>query len=145
MNTKKLLEQAPGLPSFQGHYQAIQLEPIAQSNERISVLVLATSKDDFKIIKTLTPEIISCMFGDSASQVSSIIDLAQESITEHLANNGKFNDWQPPFSGIYKSKSHQTMSTDIEGVLFQGLTSYSSLYQGSLVTNRIDKFLSTDK
>ena len=139
MDIKQLLKQAPDLPSFQGHYQAIQLEPIAQSNERISVLILATSKDDFKIIKTLTPEIITCMLGDSADQVSSIIDLTQESISEHLANKGKFDDWQPPFSGIYKSKSHQTLSTDIEGVLFQGITSYSSLYQGNLVSDRIEK------
>ena len=145
MDIEQLLKQAPSLPSYQGHYQAIQLEPITQSNERISVLILATSKTDFKIINTLTPEIITCMFGDSAGQISNIINLTQESISEHLANNGKFDDWQPPFSGIYKSKSHQTLSTDIEGILFQGLTSYSSLYQGNIVTDRIDKFLNITK
>lgn len=42
-------------------------------------------------------------------------------------------EWQPPFSGVSVGPVQKTRSqAGIEGVLFQAITSYASLYQGEL-------------
>lgn len=141
----KLSKYAPSLPPLQAQFQAIQLETIAGSNERFTVLVVAKTNTEYRIIQTISAEILNCMFKENGDNMQGFIEITQDSLELHLANNQPLEAWQPPISGVFKSDICNTRSHDINGVLFQAITSSASLYQGDLIQKPIDEILGVEQ
>lgn len=140
MNIVDLLQQSPDLPEYQGQYQAIYFEPIRQSGERFTVAIAAQSATESKVVQTIDPKIVKCMYGQLASNVQSFIGIITDSLNQHLATGGKLKDWTAPISGVYKGPLQSTYSNKgIEGIIFQGITSFGSLYNGQIVADALQE------
>lgn len=126
---------APELPNYQARYRPIYFEPMTGSGERFTIAVMAQGQGgDRRVVQTLSPKKIQCMYGAQAATVNNIITLVIDSSHRYLETGADLADWQPPVSGIYLGPVQATRSNaQMEGVLFQALTSYSSLYSGDLV------------
>ena len=53
-------------PLYQGAWQAIYMEPIVGSGEKITIAIMALGidKKDTKVIQAIRPELIDCLYGD---------------------------------------------------------------------------------
>jgi len=145
MKIESLLKHAPDLPEYQADFMAIQFEPIELSGERITIAVAAQSKSEFKVIQSLSPELLKCMYGKKAVNIQGFITLAVESLSEHLTAGHTLSQWQSPLGGVASTQIISSRSAKgMEGILFQAFTSFASLYQGNLVTNPIKEMLNTE-
>lgn len=129
----------PPIPDYQARFRAVYLEPIAGSGERFAVGVMVQSRaGEAKVLQTLSPKTLRCMYADKAVNIMSFITLALESANDHLTAGGDIGSWIPPISGVYLGPLEQTYSSSgMEGVLFQAITLHASLYRGDLVDNAL--------
>jgi len=138
----QLAAKAPPLPPFKASYKAIYLEPIAQSGEKLTIGVMAVSDKQHKVMQTINNKTITCMYGRNASNISNLISLTLNHAHEHLKNGGNINAWQAPLSGISTTETRETRSNaEMEGILFQAITSYSSIYNGDILVNGLNDHL----
>jgi hypothetical protein len=126
---------APDLPTFQARYRPIYFEPMVGSGERFTVAVMAQGHGgESKVVQTVSPKKLQCMYGEHAATVINLVMLVIDSAHRHMESGADLADWQPPVTGIYPGPIQSTRSNaEMEGVLFQALTSYSSLYSGEIV------------
>ncbi len=134
-------QQAPELPSYKGAYRAIYLEPIDASGERFTIGIMASAEKENKVIQTLSNKVLECMYGERAAQITQLVGIAINHADAYLKRGGDINDWVPPFSAISAGKIQNTRSNaKMQGILFQAITSYASLYSGDLIEEGINEF-----
>jgi len=132
------LHQAPELPDYKGKYRVIYFEPISGSGERFTIGIVAqSSQGEFRVIQTIPLKSLVCMYGKEVSvQAGNLVNLIIESAKDHLNAGLDLENWSPPLSGVETSKTYYTQSkAKLDGILFQAITSYSSLYKGKLIDN----------
>jgi hypothetical protein len=132
---------APELPNYQARYRPIYFEPMVGSGERFTIAIMAQGQGgETRVIQTLSPKKMQCMYGEQAATVINLVMLAIDSAHRHLETGADLADWQPPFAGIYPGPIQSTRSNaEMEGVLFQALTSYASLYSGEIVERGLNE------
>jgi hypothetical protein len=132
---------APELPNYQARYRPIYFEPIVGSGERFTVAIMAQGQGGEKrVIQTLSPKKIQCMYGDHAAAINNLITLVVDSAHQHLEAGADLDAWRPPVSGIHLGPLQSTRSNaEMEGVLFQALTSYASLYSGDIIERGLNE------
>lgn len=144
--SKTILDRMPKLPEYKADYQVFYLEPIAHSGERFAVAVAAQSAKEHKVIQTIDKRIVKCMYGQFSENILGFISIITKSLEDHLSKEKPLIEWTSPLGSVYKSEYHTTFSNKgMEGILFQALTSYSSLYNGGLVTDAIDEILENEQ
>ncbi len=132
------LHQAPEMPDYRGKYRVIYFEPISGSGERFTIGIVAqSSQGEFRVIQTIPSKSLVCMYGKEVSvQAGNLVNLIIESAKDHLNAGLDLEDWNPPLSGIETSETYYTQSkAKLDGILFQAITSFSSLYKGKLIDN----------
>lgn len=131
-----LKQSMPPLPPFQGKYRVIYLEPIRYSGERLSIAIMAVSGETIKVLQTISPKKLKCMYGTKATAMNNLIGLIIESAHNHLQAGQAIEEWQPPFSGVELGQIKKTRyQKGFDNMLYQAITSYASLYDGDIVDN----------
>ncbi len=82
---QELLSQFPVLPEHKATWQAIYMEPIMCSGERITVAVIAFDSDGCAALKTLSASRLTALFGDQADGTD--IKLKGSAAMLHLVTN----------------------------------------------------------
>lgn len=115
----------PNSPKFKGEWRAIQLEPIVGSGERITVAISALGQNgEHKAIQAIRPELLECLYGKQAKNMSNMISFILQSITAQCNN---LNEWIAPFEGVVMSSAQKTISEDLNGILRQAIQLSASL------------------
>ena len=142
MNIDALLQQAPAIPDYQAEFQAIYFEPISHSGERFAIAIAAQSQSEYKVIHTIQPKLIKCMFGEHYESMNGFINIITNNLDLYLKSNNPLSSWIPPIQGVYKSDLISTHSAKgMDGVVFQALTTFSSLYRGNAINDIADEIL----
>jgi hypothetical protein len=137
------LHLAPEMPDYKGKFRAVYFEPISGSGERFTIGIIAqSSQGEFRVIRTLPLKSMICMYGKEVSiQADNLVSLVIESAKDHLNAGLDLEIWSPPLSGVKTSKTYYTQSkAKLDGILFQAITSYASLYKGKLVDNGLEDY-----
>lgn len=129
MNPLLLDSLFPKAPLYQGAWQAIYMEPIVGSGEKITIAIMALGidKKDTKVIQAIRPELIECLYGDQSEKMQSMINWVIESAKRQASSKDGLLNWKPPMSGIEISKLHKANDDDIDGIIRQGMRFSASL------------------
>jgi hypothetical protein len=135
----------PELPSYKAEYRVIRLEPVSYSGELLTIGIMAKSDTEHKVIQTIQPNTLRCMYGSQYGNISNLISLVIESASQHLSQGLEIDSWLPPFDGAYADEAITARSNkQMEGILFQAINSYSSLYQGDITDKAIASLTDSD-
>lgn len=131
----------PEPPKFKGEWRAIQLEPIVGSGERITVAISALGQNgEHKAIQAIRPELLECLYGNKAKDISNLISLILHSIKKQ---RNHLNEWIAPFEGVVITPAQKTISKDINGILRQAIQFSASLSTLALTVEHNEETLST--
>ncbi|GEM_PF-5480179 len=136
----------PALPEFSARFQPIYFEPIVGSGERFTIGILAqTENGEGNVLQTISDKTMQCMYGNMAQQIMGLVALVLESAKAHLKSQSMLELWQPPISGVTRGDIQNTYSNKgIDGVLFQAIAAYSSLYKGKITTDALNELNGND-
>ncbi|KJV08009.1 hypothetical protein [Methylocucumis oryzae] len=126
---------APPMPDYSAKLRPVYFEPIVGSGERLTIAILAQESSGTScVIKTLSDAKLQCMYSIHADRINNLIMTLIDDANNYLNNGHSVEQWQPPLNGVYLGDVQSTRSNaGMEGVLFQALTQFSSLYSGELV------------
>lgn len=128
INFEALLQSVPAMPSFEGSWAPIYLEPMMASGERLTVAVAAKGKNgECRVSPAIRPHVIEAMFGVQALGMTRIISLICSSLERHLQLSGEFGSWKPPITGVTLGRVRDTSSVDLVGLLRQAVSITASL------------------
>lgn len=133
---------APKLPEYKASYRAIYFEPIALSGERFAIGIMAKSDTgETRLVQTLSSKVMHCMYGEDYQAINNLVSLVLKGAQSHLKSGQELSTWRPPLSGVYLGEIQTTHSNSgMEGVLFQAISNYSSLYRGEIITNGLNDY-----
>jgi hypothetical protein len=135
-------DNLPALPSYSAKYRVIQFEPIFASGERFTVGIMVQAERESVAIQTILPKTLKCMFSGSYRNAFNLIATIISSADAYLKSGKSIEDWRAPFDGVYLSETRNTLSANkLDGVLFQAITSFSSLYQGKITDLAINEIV----
>ncbi|MGO1157971.1 hypothetical protein ACTL4S_03940 [Acinetobacter lwoffii] len=110
----------PPVPKFKAEWKSIYFEPIPNSGEKITVLiVIKTDTHQIKIFDALHPTVIDSLYGSKATSFQGFIKLIKSNI---IKNNGYCT-----ISGVTDSDWHYSLSANLNGVAAQALYRTASL------------------
>ncbi|MFW2149560.1 hypothetical protein ACK2M2_15800 [Acinetobacter sp. TY1] len=110
----------PQSPPIIAEWQPIFLEPIVNSGERITVLIIIKNqKNEVTINRAIDEPILKLLYGKSSSHIIGLIEYLEKSIKNPL-------NWDIPFEGVYLGPWSTATDFSLEGVLLQALTLSSS-------------------
>ncbi|MFT4927515.1 MAG: hypothetical protein ACI8WB_003626 [Phenylobacterium sp.] len=136
----------PEMPSYQGSWQSIYLEPVIGSGERITIATVAISASgEYKVIQAIGDELLDCLYGTHAIQMQNMIDLIISSLNNCLAEHGRLECWQAPIDGVILGQSSVALDTDLDGILRQAIRFTASLSALALDADRTDDELQPKK
>jgi hypothetical protein len=132
---------APELPAYQARFRPVYFEPIIGSGERFTVAVLAQDAQGIgRVVQTVSARKLACMYGGHAAQVINLVSLALESAGKFFDAGGDIDHWRPPFAGIHLGATESARSNaEMNGIMFQALTSYASLYSGDIIERALEE------
>ncbi len=115
-------------PTYKGEWMPVFLEPIPLSGERVTICIAAIGHDNiYKIVQTISTVQMKCLYGSSWQNINGIITWTLDSIRLHLHNTGSLENWNPGTTGIYTGKINPSRSSNIEGIINQGIRMVASL------------------
>jgi len=93
--------QFPPLPPLSVTGAPLYLEPIMGSGERLCIACAARGADDtWQVAPILDEAKARCLVGDQAASLLGFMRLGLESLSRHLAENGAWETWRAPVSGM---------------------------------------------
>ena len=121
--------KAPPMPIFSAKYRAIYFEPINGSGELFTIGIMAQAETgEISVIQTLPDQSIQCMYGNKSEGIKKMVSIILESAKNYLLENLPIEQWEPPMTGTMAGDIQKSYSNNgMEGILFQGISSYSSL------------------
>lgn len=118
----------PPPPTFFAKWQAIYIEPIVGSGERISIAVLAIgANNEYKIIQAIREDLLDCLYGSNAKNMQSIIRWVIESANNELKYKLSLSEWEIPVDGVIVGELRSAADESIDGILQQAIRFSSSL------------------
>lgn len=124
---KELLAQLPAMPSHEGTWQSIYMEPIMCSGERIAVAVIAFDRAGCDVLKVLSSSRLADLFGPQAGAMSNMIDLVAGAALRHGAG-GSMDGFQSPLSGVTLGAPREAAGDDRADILQQAASLSSCFY-----------------
>lgn len=110
----------PPIPDFRAEWKSIYFEPIPNSGEKITILiVIKTPNNEINVFDALHPTVIDSLYGSKASSFQGLIRLIKSNI---IKNSG-----YSTISGVTDSDWHNSLSTNINGIVKQALYRTASL------------------
>lgn len=122
----------PEAPSFKAEWRPIYFEPIVNSGERITILIVVKSENNFNYYEALHDNVIDNLYGNQSLHLKNLIKM----VKNHLEKN--FGNLDNCIEGVYPGEWHKSSSKDIKGVARQGLHKSASL--GSLAIEELFTF-----
>lgn len=116
----------PDLPSYEAEWAAVYMEPIVQSGERLTIGVVAFDGTLAAGRAAITDKALHCLYGDSASGMQHMIEMALQRAKSHAANgfSGKFS---AGMHGVSIGPRRAGIGNDLEDILQQATSLTSSL------------------
>ena len=109
----------PTLPSYIAEWRAVYFEPIPGSGEKITILIILRSDDQFSIFDALHSTVIDNLYGDKALSFSGLVKLVKSNIAKNHGDCG--------IEGVTLGAWHKAQSSDMKGVVRQALYKSASL------------------
>ncbi|TNL48333.1 hypothetical protein [Acinetobacter bereziniae] len=120
----------PQSPPVFAEWQPVFLEPIVNSGERITILIIIKDADGkFHINRTIDEALLKSLYTSKSTQINGLI----EYITTIIS---KSPNWEIPFEGIYQGDWNKAADFSLEGILNQALSLTSSL---SMYSTHLEK------
>lgn len=111
----------PAIPTFYAQWKAIYFEPVVNSGEKITVLIVVKTKDSIEAYEALHPTVVDNLYGSKSKSFISLIQLIKK---ELIRNNGEV---PTAFEGVSDGVWHEAQSSDLKGIFRQGLYKSASL------------------
>jgi hypothetical protein len=127
LETAELVKRFPQVPGFRASWNAVYLEPILGSGERITVAIVIRAEHRAEIHPVIRPAVLRALYGEKAKGIRGIVELAIDNLTDFLATALPLEQWNSPISGILLGEPREAASSDLAGVLRQAIQSASSL------------------
>lgn len=122
----------PQSPPVFAEWQPIFLEPIVNSGERITILIIIKETNGkIHIHRTIEDIVLKSLYAKKYNQINGLIEYLENIIS-------KAPDWEIPFEGIHPGNWFGAADFSLEGVLKQALSLTSSL---STYVNHVDETL----
>lgn len=119
----------PSAPALTGYWQAIYLEPIVLSGERITIACAAYTLNEAEVSQSISEQLLSCLYGKKAPQIQNMIKWIVESAKAELEKNGCLSEWKPPLAGVIAGKKIKAHDDSLNGLLNQAFRMTASLSQ----------------
>lgn len=114
----------PSSPNVIAEWKAVQLEPIINSGEKVTVIILL--RDSFAnvtIHKAIEEKIIEQLFQQNSNNIIGLINYLEKSFMDK-----SFDDWKSPFEGVYTTHWVKAIDFTLDGILKQALLQSSCLH-----------------
>lgn len=114
----------PSSPNVIAEWKVVQLEPIINSGEKITVIILLRdSLGNVTIHKAIEEKIIEQLFQQNSNNLIGLINFLEKSFRDK-----SFDDWKSPFEGVYTSDWIKAIDFTLGGILKQALLQSSCLH-----------------
>lgn len=109
----------PKLPSYGFSWRSIQIEPIPDSGERITVGTIVKGNDQALIAAKLIPaQKLKSIYGpEFGTRINDALALCVEKAEKYYSAHPLSNKWEPPLEGFYLNELHSSVAEDIENSL----------------------------
>ena len=129
----------PKMPSYRGVWAPVFLEPIVGSGERVTIAVIAISKNnEYKVIQAIRNELLDCLYGMNSVNIQDMIDFVIKSFHTTIKKNNTIDNWVSPFDGVILGKKVEAIDESLDGILRQAIRFSSSLSTLALDADRND-------
>lgn len=120
---------------YSGRWRAIYLEPIPASGEQFAIGIAAFGQDQaFAVHRTMPSRTLRCLYGVEKWQVyESVVTHAIDAVSEQLSNGENFAALVSLFNNVTLGKEHRAVSSDLAGIIKQGVQATSSFSSPDLV------------
>ena len=108
----------------------VLLQPVPGSDERIVIAIAAVGDDETRCMQTIDPSIVAAVFREDRKYVAELIQLAIQSVREHLTHSPSLSAWRSPVEGVLLGTEYRTASTDIDEVIRRA-AAMSSVFCGA--------------
>lgn len=135
----------PSTPALTGYWQAIYLEPIVLSGERITIACAAYTLNEAEVSQSISEQLLSCLYGKKAPQIQNMIKWIVESAKAELKKNGCLSEWKPPLAGVVAGKKIKAHDDSLNGLLNQAFRMTASLSQIAMDTEAEDEDTTPNK
>ncbi|WP_139851440.1 hypothetical protein [Acinetobacter pullicarnis] len=118
-------DKFPPAPNFYAEWKSIYFEPIPNSGEKITILIVIKTNDKkINVFDALHPTVIDSLYGSKSSSFQGLIKLIKSNI---LKNDGYSN-----IDGVSGSVWHSALSENLNGIIRQALYKSASLGSAAL-------------
>lgn len=111
----------PDAPAYRAQWKPVYFEPILNSGERITILIVVKNGSDFSYYETLHENVIDNLYGARSLPFRNLIKYIKSQI---IKNNGELKNC---IEGIYDGDWSNASSADLRGIARQGLKRSASL------------------
>ena len=106
----------PRLPEYGYSWKSIQIEPIPNSGERITLGAIVKGDDGSLMVAKLVPatrlkNIFGKVFG---GRIADALNICVASAEAYFSNQPLTRDWRPPLDGFLVSETRSSVAEDIE-------------------------------
>ncbi|MEI2556493.1 hypothetical protein [Acinetobacter pittii] len=119
----------PDAPKFRAKWKPIYFEPIVNSGERVTILIVVKDENSIKYYEALHESVIDSLYGAKSVAFKNLVKYIKEQL---IKNSGELNNC---IEGVYPGDWHSASSADIKGIARQGLKLSASL--GTLAINEL--------
>jgi hypothetical protein len=119
----------PKLPDYKFSWRSVQVEPIPDSGERITLGAIVKGEDNAVMAaKLVRAAKINKMFGQKFSnRILEALDMAITSAEDFYSNNKISDNWVPPLDGFFVGGCRDSVAENIEEAIVHSARYCSSL------------------
>lgn len=111
----------PAMPAFYAQWKAIYFEPVVNSGEKITVLIVVKTKNGIEVWEALHPTVVDSLYGTKSKSFISLVQLIKKEIVK---NNGEI---PLGIGGVCEGIWHDAQSINLKGIVRQALYKSASL------------------
>ena len=123
----------PNIPELRAKWVPVYMEPIMNSGEKITVGIVAASKDwHVEVLPTLRKDILKRAFGNEGLSLVEGAKVCLAEFSEYLLARKQFSGWEPPFTGVTLGKERDAAGEDLDAILRIAARMSASLFADSI-------------
>ena len=106
----------PSLPEYSYFWRSIQIEPIPNSDERITLGAIVKGDDGLLMVAKLVPATrLKTIFGQVfGGRIAGALNICVASAEAYFSNQPLTRDWRPPLEGFLVSGTRSSVAENIE-------------------------------
>lgn len=118
------------METLRAHWMPVYIEPIPFSGERLCAsIAFYTDNGQSKVINTMPPHAVQCLFGQEAAGVSRMASQISDSLNAHAAASHDLDAWRSPMNGVYRGTVNTVRETSLEAAIETVVANVASLAQ----------------